>query len=201
MLTLYEFPRSGNCYKVRLLFGHVGVAYRRIGIDLLKGESRTPAFLALNPAGKVPMVETEDGRRYTESGAILARFARGSRLAPQGLEEEMQILQWLLYEQSAVSVPLGRPRFWLSVLGKADGHDAEIRALHELGHQALARLEAHLSNDPFLVGRRFTIADIALYAYTHVAPEGGYDLSAYPALRGWLARVRAEPGHVAITDN
>lgn len=201
MLTLYEFPRSGNCYKVRLLFGHLGIAYRRMPIDLLKGESRTQAFLGINPVGKVPVVETEAGRRFVESDAILWRFAHGTRFAPRGLDEEAETLRWLLYEQSAVAVPLGRPRFWMTVLGKPDAFRAEIKAMHELGHQALARLDGHLSGEPFFVGRRFSIADIALYAYPHMAAEGGYDLAPYKALLDWIARVRAEPGHVAITDN
>lgn len=201
MLTLYDFPPSGNCYKVRLLFAHLGIPCRRVHRDIIQGETRGPDHLAINPAGKVPVVEDEGGRRFVESGAILWHFARGTRLFPATPDEETQTLQWLLFEQSALAQPLGRPRFWTKLLGKGEAFKSEIAAFMTLGHQALARLEAHLAEgNPFIVGRRFTIADIALYAYPHVAPEGGYDLAAYPAMRTWFERVRSEPGHISITD-
>ena len=199
MLTLYDFPTSGNCYKVRLLFAHLGFPYRRVHRDILKGETRAAAHLAVNPAGKVPVVETEEGVRYVESGAILWHFSRGTRLFPFNAEEEARVLQWLLFEQSALAIPLGRPRYFIKILGKGEEFKDDIAKLRPLGEQALARVETHLSEgNSFMVGRRFSIADIALYAYTHLAPDGGYDLAPYPALRAWFDRVRAEPGHIAI---
>lgn len=199
MLTLYDFPTSGNCYKVRLLFAHLGVPYRRVNRDILKGETRSDAHLAVNPAGKVPVVETEDGTRFTESGAILWHFARGSRLFPSTADEETRTLQWLLFEQSALALPLGRPRFFIKILGKGEEFKDDIAKLMPLGQQALARIETHLvEGNPYMVGRRFTIADIALYAYTHLAPDGRYDLALYPAIQAWHGRVRAQPGHVTI---
>lgn len=202
MLTLYDFPTSGNCYKVRLLLAHLGIPYRRVHRDILKGETRLAEHLAVNPAGKVPVLETEDGVRYVESGAILWHFARGTRLFPVGAEEETRTLQWLLFEQSALAIPLGRPRYFIKILGKGEEFKDDIAKLMPLGRLALERVETHLAdgNPPFFVGRRFSIADIALYAYTHLAPEGGYDLSTYPATRAWFERVRSEPGHISITD-
>ena len=201
MLTLYDFPTSGNCYKVRLLLAHLGIPYRHFHRDILKGETRSAEHLAVNPAGKVPVVETDGGVRYFESGAILWHFARGTRLFPAGVEEETRTLQWMLFEQSALAIPLGRPRYFIKILGKGEEFKDDIAKLMPLGQQALERVETHLADgNIFFVGRRFSIADIALYAYAHLAPDGGYDLAPYPALRNWLERVREEPGHIAIDE-
>lgn len=201
MLTLYDFPTSGNCYKVRLLFAHLGIPFRRVHRDILKGETRAAEHLAINPAGKVPVVETETGARYVEFGAILWHFARGTRLLPGTVEDETRTLQWLLFEQSALAIPLGRPRYFIKILGKGGEFKDDIAKLMPLGQQALARIESHLAEgNPYFVGRRFSIADIALFAYAHLAPDGGYDLAPYPAVRDWIERVRAEPGHIAIDE-
>ena len=193
MLTLYDYVPSGNGYKVRLLLSQLGKPFRLIDKDILEGETRTPEFLAINPNGRIPVLELEDGRRLAESGAILFYLADGTPFLPDDGFTRAEMLQWMFFEQYSHEPYIAVARFWTHFLGKPV--DAEKM---ERGYQALDVMERHLASRRFFVGERYTIADIALYAYTHVAHEGGFDLVAYPNIRAWLSRVAAEPGHVPI---
>jgi len=199
MYTLYSMQRSGNSYKVRLALARLGVPYRRVEIDILKGESRTPEFLTMNPSGQVPLLEVAPGRHIAESNAILWYVAIGSRLAPEDRIERAEALQWMFFEQHSLEPNIGDAYFWLCLI--KGGRELQSHALEdwmENGHRALRVMEAHLARYDFFVAGHFTIADIALYAYTHVAEQCDYDLAGYPAVRRWLARVEAEPGYVAM---
>jgi len=202
MLTLHDSLVSGNGYKVRLLLRWTGVAFRRVEYDLDAGETRTPAFLALNPNGRVPTLEFEDGRTLWESGAILVRFAEGTPWLPADLDERAEVLQWMFFEQYSHEPYVAVPRFWLLHGMPPGAHKAaELAERQDKGRAALAVLEDRLAARDWLVGRAPTIADIALYAYTHVADEGGIALDPYPAVRAWCARIAALPGYVPITHD
>ena len=194
MLTLHDYLPSGNGYKVRLLLSQLGIRFALAEKDIMKGETRTPGFLAINPNGRIPVLELDDGRFLAESGAILFYLAEGTRFLPEERFARAEVLQWMFFEQYSHEPYIAVARFWTHHLGKAV--DAEKI---ERGYQALDVMERHLGTRRFFVAERYTIADVALYAYTHVAHEGGFDLAAYPNVRGWLGRVAAEPGHVAIT--
>ena len=194
MVTLYDYLPSGNGYKIRLLLSPLGVRFRLVEKDIMKGETRTPDFLAINPNGRIPVLELEDGRRLAESDAILFYLAEGTRFLPEERLARAEVLQWMFFEQYSHEPYIAVARFWTHYLGKAV--DAEKT---ERGYQALDVMERHLGVRQFFVGERYTIADVALYAYTHVAHEGGFNLVAYPNVRAWLGRVASEPGHVAIT--
>jgi len=194
MVTLYDYLPSGNGYKIRLLLSQLGVRFRLVEKDIMKGETRTPDFLAINPNGRIPVLELEDGRRLAESDAILFYLAEGTRFLPEERLARAEVLQWMFFEQYSHEPYIAVARFWTHYLGKAV--DAEKT---ERGYQALDVMERHLGVRQFFVGERYTIADVALYAYTHVAHEGGFNLVAYPNVRAWLGRVASEPEHVAIT--
>ena len=197
MLLLYDNPISGNCYKVRLLLAHLGVHYERRELDVVDRSNRPDVLGGLNPALRVPTVVLEDGRPLAESGAILWYFGEGTRFVPSDPYERAQVLQWMFFEQYDHEPAIAVVRFWAHA-GQTAAHADQVEAKAKAGHRALAAMEAHLAGHEYLVGGRLTIADIALYAYTHVAPEGGFDLGGYPGLNAWLARVAAEPGHVRI---
>src|SRR5207302_9228148 len=194
MLKLYDYLPSGNGYKVRLLLSQLGIRFGLVEKDILKGETRTSEFLAINPNGRIPVLELEDGRRLAESGAILFYLAAGTSFFPDDDLTRAETLQWMFFEQYSHEPYIAVARFWTHYLGKPV--DAEKI---ERGYQALDVMERHLASRRFFVAERYTIADVALYAYTHVAHEGGFDLVAYPNVRAWLGRVASEPGHVAIT--
>ncbi len=200
-IILHEYPPSGNCYKLRLLMAHLGLAYARRGYDILKGETRTPDFLAkVNGNGRIPVLEI-DGVMLPESNAALYYLAQGTPYWPQDRLGQAQVLQWLFFEQYNHEPNVATVRFWVAFVGEAnlDGwQKATLPRKIAAGHAALQVMEDHLARTSFFVGGAYGIADIALYAYTHVAPEGGFDLSAYPALNAWMARVAAQPGHVPI---
>ncbi|HEX3859983.1 MAG TPA: glutathione S-transferase family protein [Pseudolabrys sp.] len=199
MYTLYSMQRSGNSYKVRLALARLGIPYKLVEVDILQGESRTPEFLAKNPNGHVPLLEVAPGRYLAESNAILWYVAGGSTLAPEDRIARAEALQWMFFEQHSLEPNIGAAFFWLALI--KGGRDLQSHALEdwmEEGYGALGVMEKHLSKNRFFVAGHFTIADIALYAYTHVAHECDYDLERYPAVRAWLARVEAEPGHVAM---
>ncbi len=198
MLTLYDYADSGNTYKARLLLAQLALDYRRLELDIDKGETRTPAFLAKNPNGRVPALELEDGTVLAESNAILCYLADGTPYWPAERRARAQVLQWLFFEQYSHEPYVATPRYIIRHLGRDHARAAELPARIARGHQALAVMETHLAASPFFVERRYTIADIALYAYTHVAPEADIDLAAYPAIRAWLARVAGQPGHVKM---
>jgi glutathione S-transferase len=199
MYKLYSMQRSGNSYKVRLALALLNAPYRAIEIDILRGESRTPDFLARNPSGQVPLLEVAEGRYLAESNAILWYVAGGTSLAPETRIERAEALQWMFFEQHALEPNLGAAYFWLALV--KGGRDLQQHAMEdwmEEGYRALGVMEKHLALHDFFAADRYTIADIALYAYTHVAHECDYDLASFPAIRAWLARVVSEPGHVPM---
>src|SRR5947208_7704977 len=195
MMKLYDYLPSGNRYKGRLLLSQLGHRFTLNEKDIAKGETRTPEFLAINPNGRIPVLELDDGRHLSESDAILFYLAEGTPFLPEERFARAAVLQWMFFEQYSHEPYIAVARFWTHYLGKAV--DAEKI---ERGYQALDVMERHLGARRFFVAERYTVADIALYAYTHVASEGGFDLAAYPNVRAWLARVAAEPGHVPITQ-
>jgi glutathione S-transferase len=188
--TLYDFLSSGNGYKVRVLLGLMELPYRYVEVDLLAGASRTPEFLARNPIGKIPVLELADGTALCESNAILWWLAEGSELVPETRLGRQRVLQWMSFEQYChePTIAVRRARLLHPEFGALS--EEQWASLLERGYQALGVMEATLSEHTFLVGDRFGIADIALYAYTHVAHQGGYDLARFPGLRGWLERVK-----------
>jgi glutathione S-transferase len=194
--TVYGMSASGNCYKVRLLLEQLGLAYRWVEVDSVGGQTRTPEFLARNPNGKVPLLELADGRRLAESNAILCYLAEGSALLPADAWRRAQVLQWLFFEQYSHEPYVAVARFIAAWLPPDHPRHAELPRLRDRGHAALALMEAALATREFLVDGGYSVADIALYAYTHDAPRGGIALDRYPALRAWLARVEATPGFV-----
>ena len=199
MYTLYSMQRSGNSYKVRLALARLGIPYQLVETDILQGESRTPEFLAKNPNGQIPLLEVAPGRYISESNAILWYVAGGTTLAPEDRIEKAEALQWMFFEQHSLEPNIGAAYFWLSLI--KGGRELQQHALEdwmENGYRALGVMEMHLTAHRYFVAGHFTIADIALYAYTHVAEKCDFDLDRYPAVRAWLARVAAEPGHVPM---
>ena len=199
MLRLYDYLESGNGYKVRLLLAQLGLPYERVELDILKGETRTPEFLARNPNGRIPVLELEDGTCLAESNAILWYLAEGSEYLPRQRLARAQVLQWMAFEQYSHEPYIAVLRFWHHA-GRLAENRARIAEKQERGREALGVMEQHLTGRSFLVGDVYSIADIALYAYTHVAHEGGFDLSRYAAIRAWLDRVAAQPRHIPITQ-
>ena len=198
MLRLYDNHLSGNGYKPRLLLAHLGSTYEAVEIDIMKGESRTPEFLARNPNGRIPVLELENGTCIAESNAILHFLAEGSRFLPADRLSRALVLQWMFFEQYSHEPLIAVARHWIQHAGMSEAQRAQLPDKHEGGHAALAVMEGHLSGSDWFAGTSMTIADIALYAYTHVANEGGFDLAGYPAVRDWLDRVRQQPGHVPM---
>jgi len=201
LYKLYEMADSGNCYKVRLLLHQLGVDYQRIPTDILKGESRTDDFLQHNPNGKVPLLILPDGRPLAESNAMLYFLAQGSSLLPEDPYRRALCLQWMFFEQYSHEPFIATNRFWIHILQDADTYAAQIAANHPKGLAALSVMEKHLEQQPFFVGNSeadYSIADIALYAYTHVAYQGGYDLEGFPAVQNWLRRVADQSRHIPI---
>ncbi len=199
MITLYDYLSSGNGYKVRLLLHQLGIPFTLVQKDIVKGETRTPEFLAINPNGRIPAIELGDGRRLAESNAILWYFADGTEFLPSDSFERAQVLQWMFFEQYSHEPYVAVARAWLHIFGLDDKRRAQLPEKLEKGYAALDVMERHLEGRSYFVGERYSIADVALYAYTHVAHEGSFDLARYPRVRGWLARVAAVPRHVPIT--
>ena len=200
MIRLHDYPLSGNCYKVRLLLAQLGLLYERVEWDASKGETHTPEFLGINPAGKVPVLETEAGALLPESNAILFYLAEGTPLLPDGKFERAQTLRWMLFEQSVHQPNLAVARFLVKFLEMTDERQEMLRQKQKAGYLALETMEGHLEAEDFLVEERYTVADIALYAYTHVAHEGGFDLRPFPAIRAWLGRVASRPSYAPMTE-
>lgn len=199
MYKLYSMSRSGNSYKVRLALAQLAIPYSLVEVDILKGETHTPDFLAKNPNGQVPLLEVAPGRHLPESNAILWFLAEGSPLVPDDPVERAATLQWLFFEQHALEPSVGSAYFWLRLVkGGRELQQHAIEDWMEEGYRSLGVMEKHLAKSHFFAGARYSIADIALYAYTHVADEGGFDLAPYPGIRAWLERVAAQPGHVPI---
>lgn len=198
MYTLHGMTGSGNCYKPALLMSQLGIDFRWVEVDLLKGATRTPDFLALNPNGKVPLLELPDGRRLAESNAMLCYLAEGTPLLPADRYARAKVLEWLFFEQYSHEPFIATVRFWVHYLNEAESRRERIAEAMPRGYAALGVMEQQLAHTPFLAGADYTIADIALYAYTHVAHQGGYTLDDYPAIRAWLQRVAQQPGYVAM---
>ncbi|MEI2455688.1 glutathione S-transferase family protein [Lysobacter firmicutimachus] len=200
MITVHGFSPSGNCHKLRLLLEQLGEPYRWVEVDSSQGQTRTPQFLALNPNGKVPVIELDDGRTLSESNAILYYLAEGSRFLPADRWQRAQALSWMNFEQYSHEPYVAVARFIAGWTPLDSPRRAELPALRERGHRALAVMEQHLRTHDWFSGDDYGIADIALFAYTDVAGHGGIDLQAYPALRAWLARVRATERFVALPE-
>ena len=198
VLRLYDYLESGNGYKVRLLLTQLGVAFERIELDILKGATRTPEFLRRNPNGRIPCLELEDGTHLWESNAIQFYLAEGTDFLPSGRRERARVLQWMFFEQYSHEPYIAVVRFWHHA-GMLEANRDQLEAKVSRGYAALDVMETHLREHRFFVAERYSIADIALYAYTHVAHEGGFDLAKHPAVTAWLERVRAQPQHVPIT--
>ncbi len=197
-VLLYDNPVSGNCYKVRLILGLLGIEFERRELSVVDHSDRAGVLGGLSPSLNVPTVVLEDGRPLAESNAILWYFADGSRYLPDDPYERAQVLQWMFFEQYKHEPAIAVVRFWVAI-AEDPSSAADIEAKRIAGRAALDVMERHIGDREFFVGERFTIADIALYAYTHVAPEGGFDLEPYPAVLKWLDRVAAHPGVVPIT--
>ena len=197
-MLLYDSPVSGNCYKVRLLFAHLGLEFERRTVDVVDRSDRPALLGGLNPALRVPTLVLDDGQPLAESGAILWYFGEGTRFVPSERLERAQMLQWMFFEQYDHEPAIAVVRFWLAYSGRPEAFADRLEERTAAGYRALDALERGLDGRRFLVGDTPTLADIALYAYTHVADEGGFSLAAYPAIREWLDRVEALPGHVPI---
>ena len=199
-MLLYDSPVSGNCYKVRLLFAHLGLPYERRFVDVVDRSNRPDLLGGLNPALRVPTLVLDDGRSLGESGAILWYFAEGTAFVPDDRFERAQVLQWMFFEQYDHEPSIAVVRFWVAYSGRPDAFADRLEERRAAGYRALEAMEQHLAGGrDFFVGASPTLADLVLYAYTHVADEGGFDLAGYPAIGAWLARVAAMPGHVPIT--
>jgi glutathione S-transferase len=199
-LRLYDFLLSGNGYKIRLLLTQIGMPFERVEVNITKDESRTSEFLSKNPNGKVPVLEVEPGKYLAESNAIMVYLSEGTEFLPYDRFLRAQVLQWLFFEQYSHEPYIATSRFWISILGKAKEYHEAIEQKREPGYASLRVMERHLSERTFFVGERYTIADICLFAYTHVADEGGFDLTQFPAIQSWIERVKSQPGHISITE-
>jgi glutathione S-transferase len=197
-MLLYDSPVSGNCYKVRLLLAHLGVAFERQTVDVVDRSGRAELLGGLNPAQRVPTLVLDDGRTLAESGAILWFFGEGTRFVPADSYARAQVLQWMFFEQYDHEPAIAVARFWLGYSGRPEEFEPRRAERTAAGYRVLDAMERHLAEREWLVGDAMTLADIALYAYTHVADEGGFELERYPAIGKWLDRVSSQPGHIAI---
>jgi glutathione S-transferase len=195
MLRLYDYAASANCLKVRLLLAQLGTPYERVPIDIFDGETLTDEYYELNPARTTPVLETEDGRRLPESGAILWHLADGTPFLPADPFERAEVLRWLLFEQADLVPAIGGLRFRL-LTGRLGRDDPDARRRAASAAEILRLLDEQLTTRPFLAGGRYSIADIAVYGYTHVTPEAGISLDPYPAVRSWIERVELQPRFV-----
>jgi glutathione S-transferase len=207
MLKLYEYASSGNCYKIRLLLNQLGIAYQRIPIDILNGESRTAEFLEMNPVGKTPVLEISPGQYLAESNVIIYYLADGTDFLPVDSRSETlherweraQVMQWLFFEQYSHEPNIATVRFWISIAKIAAQNREAIAKKQALGNAALQVMEQHLTKHDYFEGDRYSIADISLYAYTHVAEEGNFDLSQFPAILAWFDRIVRQPNYLTIS--
>ena len=201
MYTVHGMRASGNCYKVQLLLDQLGLVYAWADVDVSTGQTRTPEFAALNANAKVPVLQLGDGRCLAESGAILCYLAEGTPYVPTDRWLRATTLQWMFFEQYSHEPAIAVARFISRWLASDHPRREALPALRERGHAALAVMEHHLAGPSWFSGERYGIADIALYAYTHCAPDGGIGLDDYPGILDWLGRVRAQPGHTAMLDD
>ena len=197
-MLLYNSQVSGNCYKVRLLLAHLGLEVETVETSVVDRSNRAELLGNLNPGLRVPTIVLDDGRPLAESNAILWYFGDGTAYVPEDPYERAQVLQWQFFEQYSHEPNIAVARFWLAYSGTPERFEAELPSRMKGGYAALDAMERHLDGRGFMVGDRYSLADISLYAYTHVAHEGGFDLDPYPAIRGWLERVAAQPDHLPI---
>ena len=197
-MTVYGDSISGNCYKIQLLCAELGIDYDWREIDILAGETRTAEFLAMNANGKIPLLRLPDGRVLAESNAILCYLAEGSALAGEDRFARAEVLQWMFFEQYSHEPNIATSRFIIRYLGNPPDRRAALEEKKAAGYKALDVMEKRLAGADYLLASGFTLADIALYAYTHVADEGGFDLQSYPAIRAWLERIAARDAHVVM---
>ncbi len=200
MYRLFNYQSSGNCYKIRLLMAQLGIGFESVPIDILNKESRTTEFLAINPNGRVPVLQIDD-KYLPESNAALWYLAENTDFIPTDRFERAQTLQWMFFEQYSHEPYIATVRYWISILKDKNGHLDKIKERMPLGYAALDVMEKHLSENDYFVGNRYTIADIALYAYTHVAEEGEFDLSSYKNINRWFVDVQAQKGYVTISES
>ncbi len=200
MLHLYEYKPSGNCYKVRLLLTQLEIPFQRSFVDILNKESRTPEFLTKNPNGRIPLLELEPGKFLAESNAMLYYLSADTPFFPTDAWERAQVMQWLFFEQYSHEPYIATIRFWISYLHKTQEFAAEIAKRREQGYAALAVMEQHLMKHDYFVGGRYTIADIGLFAYTHVAGEGDFDLARFPHILQWIDRIKSQPNYISILE-
>jgi len=198
MYTLYDYPPSGNCYKPRLLMNQLEMTFERVTIDTQTSQTRTPEFLLINPNGKVPALKLQDGTIMTESNAILWYLAENTTFLPESRLKRAQVLQWMFFEQYSHEPYIATLRNWISYSNQSEELAREIQAFRPKGYAALDVMERHLESSSFMVGESYSIADIALYAYTHVAHEGEFDLSSHVAIRKWLDRIKNQLRYVPI---
>lgn len=199
-MKIYGDTSSGNCYKLKFVCALLGIEHEWVNVNALKGENKTQKYLAINPNGKIPAMQLDDGRSLSESNAILNYLAHGSALLPTDPFELAKVNQWQSFEQYSHEPYIAVARFIQFYLGLPDERRAEYDTLHAPGYKALDVMEQQLKHTQYLCGERFTTADISLYAYTHVAHEGGFDLADYPGIQGWIARVKSQPGYVGMQD-
>jgi glutathione S-transferase len=201
-VRLHDYLLSGNGYKVRLLLTQLGIPFQRIEYDITRDETRTPAFLEnVNANGRIPVLETEEGTLLPESNAILFFLAEGTPFLPDDRLDKARTLQWMFFEQYSHEPNIAVARAWLHVFDveMTEERRAALETRQKRGYDALGVMEEHLGRNDYFVGGRYSVADIALYAYTHVADEGGFDLGCYPAILAWLERVSSQPGYIPIT--
>ncbi len=202
MIRLYDYLPSGNGYKVRLLLTQLGVSFERIELNIIKGETRTPEFLRKFPNGRIPAVELDDDKLLFESNAIILYFAEGTPFRPTDRFQHAQVLQWLFFEQYSHEPYIASVRYLVTHPDLPDPRRTILETMmRPRGYDALGVMERHLKSREWFVGVRYSAADIALYAYTHVAHEGGFKLAGYPAIRAWLERVKSQPRHIPITQS
>lgn len=197
MYKLYDFPPSGNCYKIKLLFNQLNVEYEKINVDILNAETHTPEFLKINPDARIPVLD-HDGKYLAESNAILWYLAEGSSFMPVDKFEQAQVLQWMFFEQFSHEPNIAAPRYWISILKQEDKFKDQIPLKMKLGYAALDVMELHLSKNDFFVGNQYSIADITLYAYTHMAEQGKFDLTGYDKIKAWFKRIESQTGYIDI---
>ena len=200
MYRLYNFPPSGNCYKLRLLLTQLQIPFELISVNLLNQETHLPEFLQKNPNGKVPVLEIEPDIFLIESNSILLYLSEETDFFPVDRLERNQVLKWLFFEQFSLGANLSRPRFWITVAKQAEQFASLIAYHQRLGKVGLDVMEEHLATHSFFVGERYTIADIALYSYSHMADEGGFDMSQFPNIRAWCDRVASQPNYITIVE-
>ncbi|NRB40316.1 MAG: glutathione S-transferase family protein [Pseudomonadales bacterium] len=200
MFKLYEFATSGNCYKLRLAMSYLEIDFERIEIDITKGESRTSEFLKINSNGRVPVLETPERKYLPESNAALWYLSSETDLMPEDKFDQAKVLQWMFFEQYSHEPFIATSRYWMHILDQEEQYKNELEEKSPKGYAALDVMEQHLEMETFFVGNKFSAADITLYAYTHVANEGGFDLSKYTAINDWFSRVENVKNYVSINE-